>query len=1209
MKPLFTLLLLLAVQVTFAYDSGIIFVNQHAIGNSDGSSWENAFTGLDDALEQASAGQQIWVAAGSYHPARKTGGNTDFHYAFVMVQGVEIYGGFAGNENPENFHLNQRNFGLNETFLSGIIPSELKSMAPAVYHVIRNQNNNLDSTAVLDGFTISNGAAIGSGRDAKGGGIINVNSHPTLRNLTFINNMADTHGGAIFNENSHPHIINCTFDNNSAEWGGAISNDNSSPLITKSVFTYNQARGGGAIHNDKTLSHPTITESTFMGNEASDYGAAIFNFKAMAEISNCNFHDNTQTGSGTNFGGGAIFNYENSPVITNSNFTNNTAAENGGAIFNLGTASAQVFTEISGSVFQGNEAIAGGALFNGRFAHVHVTASGFEENIASRSGGAIYNNRNNTQIHHSTFINNMALGTGSSVGGGAIYNNTSASLEGNAITHSKFENNHAHIGNARGGAIFNNLNPGHFTMESSVFDGNTAQYGGGIYNNAGNNNHADNSSVQITGTSFINHTATYGAGIYNNRHHVQITSARFSGNHATASNASGAGGGIYSYYGTPLIINSLFTGNKADNHGAALAGNQTEITLINTTISGNFAARGGAFAGITRASATIKNSIVTGNRATVDGNQLFLCANCEASANHSIVANENKDIYLIGGASYNPLQTSSVDPLFTNPVYPTFQNTPNTLGTYMIAASSPALDNGHNNHFPISTLKTDFRGVDRIVDGSENGNRVIDIGAYEFYSGQIAPLVPASGNGTATQPYHVQSLENLYWIAQDRERWSLHYIQTANIDASPTENWYDGKGWDPIGNQQHHFTGNYNGNGHYISEIFINRPDQNHVGLFGSLQSGARVSMLGLYGVNITGGQNTGGLAGSITGEWANRTVLAETSVTGTVNGKDNTGGLVGAGGYHADIFNSFTRATVTGAWATGGLAGSYWGGTGEIHNSYAASEVNGNPSASGGLVATGQVSVFNSYWDTEVSTVNFSNGGTGLPSAQMKELSTFTSWDFQRIWDIYTEENDGYPFLIAMGSPLPVNLIHFSAEPGDGIIEIHWVTASEVNSEKFTIEHSHDGIQWIAIGSVKAAGNSNDLVYYMFLDHNPYHGITYYRLIQTDFDGTTEVFGPVYAENRPKNMHAEPATLFPNPNNGNFTITVGYSPASLERGDYDIQVLSVTGKVVYSKTYKDLSFAENIGLELQDIPPGVYFVNIYSTFEGPQSIPFVKSN
>lgn len=69
----------------------------------------------------------------------------------------------------------------------------------------------------------------------------------------------------------------------------------------------------------------------------------------------------------------------------------------------------------------------------------------------------------------------------------------------------------------------------------------------------------------------------------------------------------------------------------------------------------------------------------------------------------------------------------------------------------------------------------------------------------------IAPLI---GDGSEDNPYEIASLENLYWIAADnivvqapdREvRWSSHYIQTADIDASATNDWFAGQGWTPIG--------------------------------------------------------------------------------------------------------------------------------------------------------------------------------------------------------------------------------------------------------------------------------------------------------------------------------------------------------------------------------------------------------------------------
>ncbi len=87
----------------------------------------------------------------------------------------------------------------------------------------------------------------------------------------------------------------------------------------------------------------------------------------------------------------------------------------------------------------------------------------------------------------------------------------------------------------------------------------------------------------------------------------------------------------------------------------------------------------------------------------------------------------------------------------------------------------------------------------------------------------------------------------------------------------------------------------------------------------------------------------------------------------------------------------------------------------------------------------------------------------------------------------------------------LPITLLSFTAEARDGnIVQCNWATAAEINNDFFTVERSVDGFAWEAVGTVQGAGNSNYTLHYGFADDTPYAGVSYYRLRQTDYDGTT---------------------------------------------------------------------------------------------------------
>jgi hypothetical protein len=178
-----------------------------------------------------------------------------------------------------------------------------------------------------------------------------------------------------------------------------------------------------------------------------------------------------------------------------------------------------------------------------------------------------------------------------------------------------------------------------------------------------------------------------------------------------------------------------------------------------------------------------------------------------------------------------------------------------------------------------------------------------------------------------------------------------HYKLTANINLSAYgASWNDGKGWIPIGtwldvNNNSPFKGNFDGNKHKVSGLYINDNSIGFVGLFGYISGGA-VQNLGVEG-EVTGRDAVGGLAGyisdsSITNCYAIGAVSGANVVgglvgyisggsitniyaTGTVSGNDRVGGLVGSIVNISSITNSYTTGAVSGNNHVGGIVGFVW--------------------------------------------------------------------------------------------------------------------------------------------------------------------------------------------------------------------------------------------------------------------------------------------
>ena len=146
-----------------------------------------------------------------------------------MKEGVKIYGGFAGDENPATFNLNNRDFTVNKTILSGDIGTEGNS-SDNCYHVFYHPNSlALSSATLLNGVTITDGNADGNIPHNSGGGMYNNNSSPLLTNVIICNNSAITSGGGIYNDGASPVFSNMIINSNATtDNGGGIYNTNAS---------------------------------------------------------------------------------------------------------------------------------------------------------------------------------------------------------------------------------------------------------------------------------------------------------------------------------------------------------------------------------------------------------------------------------------------------------------------------------------------------------------------------------------------------------------------------------------------------------------------------------------------------------------------------------------------------------------------------------------------------------------------------------------------------------------------------------------------------------------------------------------------------------------------------------------------------------------------------------------------------------------------
>lgn len=116
-----------------------------------------------------------------------------------------------------------------------------------------------------------------------------------------------------------------------------------------------------------------------------------------------------------------------------------------------------------------------------------------------------------------------------------------------------------------------------------------------------------------------------------------------------------------------------------------------------------------------------------------------------------------------------------------------------------------------------------------------------------------------------------------------------------------------------------------------------------------------------------------------------------------------------------------------------------------------------------------------------------------------------------------------------SVGNVLPVAFIDFTATPINKSVLLEWETESENNSDYFDVERSSDGKTWGRLFTTKAAGESNTLINYQELDHEPFDGVSYYRLIQVDLDGARTILKAVSLTNNLE-VGGNEILVFPNP-------------------------------------------------------------------------------
>lgn len=376
--------------------------------------------------------------------------------------------------------------------------------------------------------------------------------------------------------------------------------------------------------------------------------------------------------------------------------------------------------------------------------------------------------------------------------------------------------------------------------------------------------------------------------------------------------------------------------------------------------------------------------------------------------------------YSTGSVSYTGF-TDPTDKGFTGSSTGTFSNNfwnTEISGQLTATGASALTSDGMRTLSSFTNATWDFQNES--VNGTDDiwGINAVENNGFPFLSWEGISHNPspfAGGIGTSDEPFLVSNLTQLNAV---RNFLSYNFLQTADIDAGETSTWDSGAGWTGIYN----FAGVYNGGGHIVSDLYVNRPSSSYCALFGRT-NGAQIYDMGVKGGSITGASYVGNLIGLAYNSTVNN-CFAE----GDVKGNNEAGSFVGRNSTTSVITNCYAKGSVTRATGQvttyfGGFAGANWS---QINDSYSTSAVyyeNTTDPTDKGFIGYNTGTTGNVFWNIETSGQSTSAGtATGLTDSQMSTLGTFTSagWDFygesangtNDYWNIHSSLNDGYPYL-----------------------------------------------------------------------------------------------------------------------------------------------------------------------------------------------------
>lgn len=875
-----------------------------------------------------------------------------------------------------------------------------------------------------------------------------------------------------------------------------------------------------------------FSNCTITGNSSGAEGAGMYNNNSSPAVSNCSFTQNRTRGSGggmTNVSGAA-------PVINYCIISENGAIVSGAGIYNSASSPVIKNSSILNNIVGGTGN--GGGMYNFSNSFPQLDSCIISGNAAARNGGGIGSmGESNPVIRNSSLMQNTAANTGGAIYGlsesdPVLYNctiseNTAASGAGvycfvgsdPTLIKCKFIKN---IASGSGGAVYL-TNADFIKVDSSEFTDNEAKSGAGIFGGR-------IALFSIKSSRFVQNRAALNGGAF-------LISSELSGvleaNEFKGNNAQ-RGGAMFESGGNMNIKNCRFENNTATLTGGAIHYENGNFLISSTVFAGNQSQYGGALRHEgTQNLLTARNSVFQNNESVNTGAALSLLNGKDTLVNTIFVS--NKDNGIVGGGAVNA--ANGEVHLINNTFY---GNSTNGNGGAIRLEAATGQARIQNNVF--------YKSV------------AVAPATSDIFNENGMPLVQ-SNNSFSTDP----AFKNETDFDGPDGQWGTADDGLVLTACSPAIDAGD--------------------NSFLDVETVADISGQPRIQL-SKVDLGAYEADR-VFSLNET---NAALVADSYCGTdgWMNFYNSHEAKLLVSVKPGANDLGVISASGNLRTGYGTNSTTVLT---APFGRTANYY----PFNRSFTIT-TSKTPTDSVGVrfyfasADSGDVkgtTSFNLLRDLVLYKVDGADawngtaaGYTGYVYAEKATRTTFTLGQFQgnQYAEFYVTSFSSGTMSVVQSSPLPLDLLSFSGQLINDKTKLQWLTANEVNVDRFDIERSSNNDNWKVIGQVSAknaAGNQS----YELWDNNPGSGWNYYRLKMVDIDSQYK-----YSKVIALRSNGPSLLVYPNPSNGQFTVQVDQGGAVSS-----LQMFDVNGKLVHSQPLVQGTNKVNAGI----VSKGVYVLKI----------------